>query len=57
MIICLVYNMIEKEINLNFEKFNHVMPHLARGFFFFFFLLNFFFWLDLEILFDNYYFF
>jgi hypothetical protein len=26
--------MIEKEINLNFEKFNHVMPHLARGFFF-----------------------
>jgi len=28
--------MIKKEINLNFEKFNHVMPHLARVFFFFF---------------------
>jgi hypothetical protein len=27
--------MSEKEINLNFEKFNHVMPHLARVFFFF----------------------
>jgi hypothetical protein len=33
------YNMIEKEMNPNFEKFNHVVPHhFLRVFFFFFFL-------------------
>jgi hypothetical protein len=31
------YNMIEKEMNPNFEKFNHVVPHhFLRVFFFFF---------------------
>jgi hypothetical protein len=34
------YNMIEKEMNPNFEKFNHVVPHHFLRVFFFFFLIS-----------------